>query len=279
MASNDSDIFVLTVKFRCGILVSREGNQCMHVSCKIDEEGTKKEPCGKALDTLGDHAASCATGGHLFSRHGGLNNIVADAGRAAGYQVLMEQVVPDFARWKRNRSGELKLEEARLDIELFGHPVAPSRYIDGTIRHPAAKSVVVKSSSCIGHAASEGEGAKWKRYVTKNGKKVIPCSMETWGSIGGTFEALLRDLAVMASRRQCERGIHPTNWYAKWTLQLSLCVTLNNGKVLFESLPNAERYVLCRRHGEINGVGVEASLFDRDNLYPGSGRLNTPTQD
>ena len=33
------DIFVLAVKFRCGIDVSREGDPCVHVSCKIDEVG------------------------------------------------------------------------------------------------------------------------------------------------------------------------------------------------------------------------------------------------
>ena len=187
------DIFVLGVKFRCGIPICREGDQCMHISCKIDDSGVPKVPCGKPLDKLGDHAASCATGGHLFSRHGGLNTIVADAGKAAGYQVLMEQVVPDFARWKKNRSGVVVLEEARLDLELFGHPIAPTRFIDGTIKHPACKSLVAPSAANIGHVGSEGERVKWKRYPTRNGKEVIPCSMETWGSIGSTFEGLLRD--------------------------------------------------------------------------------------
>ena len=61
---------------------------------------------------------------------------MADAGKAVGYQVLMEQVVLDFARWKRNRSGVVVLEEARLDVKLFGHLVAPTRYVDGIIKHP-----------------------------------------------------------------------------------------------------------------------------------------------
>ena len=79
------DILVLADKFRCGIPIWRDGDQCMHISCKADGSGIPKVPCGKPLDTLGDHAASCAIGGHFFSRHGGVNTIVAEAGRAAGY--------------------------------------------------------------------------------------------------------------------------------------------------------------------------------------------------
>ena len=171
----------------------------------------------------------------------------------------MEQVVPAFVRWKKNRSGVVALEEARLGVEFYGHPIAPTRYIDATIKHPACKSLVVSSATCVGHVASEGERAKWKRYPAKSCKEVIPCSMETWGSIGSTFEGLLRDLAVLASRRQRERGMHPTNWYLKWTLQLSLCVALNVGKALLEALPSAERYVLCRRHGSYDGIGDASS--------------------
>ena len=31
------DIFVLGVKFRCGIPICREGDQCMYLSCKTDD--------------------------------------------------------------------------------------------------------------------------------------------------------------------------------------------------------------------------------------------------
>ena len=71
--------------------------------------------------------------------------------------------------------------------------MAPARYLDGTNRHPASASAVKKSAHEVGFAAAEGERVKAKRYPPCNGKKVIACSIETWGSIGDPMDALLRD--------------------------------------------------------------------------------------
>ena len=68
--------------------------------------------------------------------------------------------------------------------------------------------------------------------------------METWGRISLSFEALLRDLAALASRRQRERGMQPTKWIAKWQTQLSLSVTIHVGRCLLDALPND----IQRRH-------------------------------
>ena len=230
---------MMAVRFRCGMRLSLQGYQCMHCSCKDNGE---KVVCGKECDRFGDHPVTCAIGGHFFSRHSALNHVLGQAGRDAGYQVLLEQVVPEFARWKEKRDGVIALEEARVDVELFGHPVAPARYLDGTIRHPASVSAVTKSAREVGFAAAEGERVKAKRYPPCNGKEVIACSMETWGSIGESMDALLRDLAVLATNRQRERGVHPTKWYNKWSVQVSLNVALHVAKFLLESLPCAEKY-------------------------------------
>ena len=219
----------------------------MHQSCK--DHGASKEFCGKALDEYGDHAVTCGMGGHLFTRHGGLNSILCQAGRDAGYLALMEQVVPDFARWKMDKDAVMRLEEARVDVEFFGHPVAPSRYLDGTIRHPASVSAVRSCSRAPGVAAQKGEKAKMKRYPPRNGKEVIPCAMETWGGIGNSMETLLRELAVLASNKQLDRDVVPTKWFNKWTLQLNLSVAHHVSKALFKSLSNAEVFrhtVVCR---------------------------------
>ena len=135
------DIFIMAIKFRSGIRICEGLNQCMHCSCKVEKD-VVKTPCGKDLDPHGDHAVNCPIGGHFFTRHTSLNDVLVQAGRAAGYQVLIEQVVPDFARWKRKEDGTQSLEEARVDVELFGHPVVLARYLDGTIRHPITSSSV-----------------------------------------------------------------------------------------------------------------------------------------
>ena len=86
--------------------------------------------------------------------------------------------------------------------------------------------------------------------------------MEIWGRNGPTFEALLRDLAVLASRRQRDRGVHVTNWYEKWTLQLSLSATLQMAKALLESLPSAERYVCSNVRGDWLHAGAWSGVAD-----------------
>ena len=73
--------------------------------------------------------------------------------------------------------------------------------------------------------------------------------METWGGIGNSMETLLRELAVLASNKQLDRGVVPTKWFNKWTLQLSLSVARHVGKALLESLSNVEVFrhtVVCR---------------------------------
>ena len=50
----------------------------------------------------------------------------------------------------------------------------------------------------------------------------------------------------MAARRQRERGVQPTKWYLKWSLQVSINVALHVGKSLLEAVPCAEKYSWLR---------------------------------
>ena len=49
--------------------------------------------------------------------------------------------------------GISSITEARVDVELFGHPYAPDHILDGTIRHPGAASHVLNASRERGFAA------------------------------------------------------------------------------------------------------------------------------
>ena len=212
--------------------VSVLGQHCMHTKLK-DQEAK----CEKCLDVWGDHAICCGFGGHLFARHSGVNQVLLEAGRAAGYVGHCEQVVPELAQ-RVLKSGVVSVREARVDVELFGHPYAPDYLLDGTIKHPAAASYVVKAARTVGYAAEEGVKAKAKRYPPKRGKSVLCCAMEIWGWISPSFEAFLRELATLASRRQRERGMQPTKWLSKWQTQLSLTVALNVGRCLLDAVPS-----------------------------------------
>ena len=56
-----------------------------------------------------------------------------EAGRAAGYSALSEQVVPAFARVKSDANGLISVIDGRIDVELYGHAYAPDHLIDGTV--------------------------------------------------------------------------------------------------------------------------------------------------
>ena len=182
------EAFVMALRFRGGIPVGRSGLGCQHERC--NGEG----PCGKSLDIYGDHCIVCGIGGHLFTRHGAVNNVLMEAGRSAGYAVLSEQVIPAFARVKVREDATCAITDGRIDVELFGHAYAPDHLLDGTVRHPGAASVVRVAAREVGHAAEEGAKVKRKRYPTKFGKAILPCSMETWGFLGKPLEALLEEL-------------------------------------------------------------------------------------
>ena len=116
---------------------------------------------------------------YVSCRHSALNHTLAQAGRDAGYSALFEQVIPEFAVRKQHRDGNSYIEDARIDVELFGHPCAPSRLLDGTVRHPAAQGILSKASQNAGAAAQVGVDAKHKRYPPRGGKSVLACSVET----------------------------------------------------------------------------------------------------
>ena len=131
----------------------------------------------------------------------------------------------------------LRLEDAFLDVELFGHPYAPDRLLDATVRHAAAKRIVKKAARFRGAAAAEGVLCKEKRYPTVGGKSVIPCAVETWGLIEEKMEALIDDLAVLASQRQRDRGLEPTRWKKRWLTILSAGLAMDIGLALLEAMP------------------------------------------
>ena len=139
--------------------------------------------------------------------------------------------------------------EARIDVELFGHVTAPDRLLDGTIRRPAASKVVMKAAIEPGYAADQGTKDKVKRYPPARGKSVIGCSIESWGRLGGSLDALFLDLHGLAQRRQRDRGILPTNWLLRWKTLLSIRLAMNTGRAIFDSLSSQDKtFFTCARH-------------------------------
>jgi hypothetical protein len=164
------DCFQVAVRWRLGLPVVTEGALCKHVSCrnKLDAE-----PCNVRMDAFGGHCIICGFGAFRFARHDAVNSVLAEAGKEAGYTVLEEQVVPEFCITLVGEDGAPKVQEARLDIELFLHPVAPDRLLDGTVRHPTAAAHRQNAAAQIGATARAGVADKARRYPPRGGRHVL----------------------------------------------------------------------------------------------------------
>ena len=78
---------------------------------------------------------------------------------------------------------------------------------------------------------------KERRYPAVGGKAVIPCALETWGFVDAKLEALIDDLAVLASQKQRDRGLAPTRWKRRWLTALSAGIAMDIGKAILEAVP------------------------------------------
>ena len=165
---------------------------------------------------------TCGFGAFRFARHAAVNSVICEAGREAGYTVLEEQVVPEFCNVQTGSDGVPKFQEARLDVELFLHPVAPDRLLAGTVRHPTAPTHRRSAAAQAGAAARAGVAEKARRYPPRGGKEVLCCAAETFGFIDEGFSCFLDELAVLAAGRQRARGVKPTRWGERWRTLLSL---------------------------------------------------------
>ena len=242
------DVFIMSLRFRLGVPVVPAGLRCYHAQCKDQDTF-----CDEPLDEMGDHAVACNIGAYVSCRHSALNHTLAQAGRDAGYAVLFEQVVPELALRRQRRDATRYIEDARIDVELFGHPCAPPWLLDGTVRHPAAQSILSKASRIAGAAAQVGVDAKHKRYPPRGGKSVLACSVETWGYIHENLDNFLGDLAVLASQRQRNMGQHPTRWLSKWRTEISIQIAMSVGKSLVAAVPPHTRPICIRERVERSG--------------------------
>ena len=80
-----------------------------------------------------------------------------------------------------------------------------------------------------------------RRYPPRGGKRVLACSVETWGYIHSDLDHFLGELAVLASQKQRDKGQHPTRWLSKWRAEISIQIAVSVGKSLVAAVPPGMR--------------------------------------
>lgn len=144
--------------------------------------------CGQALDDRGFHSATCQCGGGVLRRHARLGRVLGSFLTRWRHEApLFEQRVPAWDRL----DGDGHTERAVLDLQYQDEDGA--RWIDGSIRHPAAGSAahVQLAARRDGEASRRGERDKHTRYP---GDRLVPFVLEVGGRVGAEGRHWLRSL-------------------------------------------------------------------------------------
>ena len=166
-----------------------------------------------------------------MARHTLLSNVLWKIMTEAGYQAKREVHVPEWRRWNGRKQN---WEHAYLDVVGVSHLTQRARYIDVSIRHPAAHSYQPEASARAGVAAREAERCKSERYPPKGGLFVTPAAIEIYGLAGQQFTSLLGDLSAAASEERRSRGMPPRSSKFRWLTALSVALALCCAESLIE---------------------------------------------
>ena len=177
--------------------------------------------CAKEPDPHGDHRARCVVGPYINGAHAEASDILATAGREAGFTAFRESCIPEMQQ--TDTSGNTI--DAIMDVELQQHHYAHGLLLDISIRHATADSVVSKAADVDGHAAALAVVQKAKRYPGADGRTVTPCVIETFGRTENHLDQTLCLLDGLAKKQEQRRGATHTQWRRKWALHLQLSVT------------------------------------------------------
>ena len=171
-----------------------------------------------ALDPNGNHAAACNIGGGVTAIHDSVADVLYDAGRAAGYNGLREQIIAAFATPQRL--------EPRLDVELWGHSCAPDVLIDVTVCAPWA----ARYSAAPTKATTSAEIRKNGAYPATGGISVTGAAVDLLGRFGPQLSSLLDEWATLARTRDISRGVAPRRLLHAWRTRISALIARGVGQ-------------------------------------------------
>ena len=119
--------------------------------------------------------------------------------RRMGVTVDMERVAPQWSKRYRDASGTEKITVARIDLVATIPGSNELQWLDVTIRRPTALTNMEGAARMGGHAATQGEKEKTKKYGNRDEigpDTVRPISLELGGRLGPQTTTVLRGLTT-----------------------------------------------------------------------------------
>ena len=151
-----------------------------------------------------------------------------------GLHTRREVPIPEFTRLVAGQNGA-ELRDGILDL-MGWCPSWGECLLDVTIRHPFAQRYQPAAAHASGHANACGEHDKLQTYPDSAGRRVTPCSLETFGRFGPQFDHFLVRLVSFARDRERLRGLSSTRHLPKWRLQLGTALMKCIAKTIIDSL-------------------------------------------
>ena len=149
--------------------------------------------CSQHVDAKGRHSLICKVGGHDKAKHNHLRDVVGELFTSAGYNVRKERLVPEWmrrvrrtsrtlARHGRGRTSTMRVELARLDLQIEHPPDDPLAYGDVVVIHPNVSSHQSRAARRDGGAAMIAEAGKRRRYPADrlSRGRLVPLAFEAY---------------------------------------------------------------------------------------------------
>ena len=148
--------------------------------------------------------------------HNTLAKEVQACAREAGLYTSENRVVPAWIRCKSDGTRE----DAELDFITWSRDPNYIDYVDVTIRHSLTKGTLRRAANEYDTVTTKAEGEKHKRYPQRDGLKVTPFAMETYGRIGPAGSRYLKKLAIAAEATDEDMGWAPHSRLQGWLQRL-----------------------------------------------------------
>ena len=213
----------------------------LRLGCKVHPHIPQACICGNEIDTQGDHLLKCKRGNEWDTRHTALKQCMAAIIRSAYLPVSHEVTIASLAPPRPGFSPP----QGRMDLVVTDSDFS-TLLADVTITHPnpSINQPVTQSMLQRGHFSSHRENTKRTKYgeaASSIGAKFIPLVLETFGSVGKSFHALLHSLSLELFRRSPNSDTElEIKMKAKlinlWRTRISLTLQKANARLLLSKI-------------------------------------------
>ena len=180
--------------------------------------------CGAEVDELGYHIITCAVGSGATRRHNAIQFNWLKMLQSVNYVCDLE------------REHQFEGSNKRPDIGVFNFDERKKLLLDVSIAHPQASTVLPQGAKTAGHAASERDEFKIRKFreeANKLGYLFEPLVMEVFGRWSPIALCILRHVA---ERPSIDFFNDKNAFHEYWRRCMSVCLQRENARIILRKV-------------------------------------------